>query len=134
LNHDLLVGKWEAQDKDQFVTAYEFGADKSVRVWIWHVPEPISGTYSWSGNNSLTLECHPSEEAKKAYKEQVAAFRQRIRENASGQYKDSIAKSADKYPDEFPEKEVLRIGLSEKPVMLEVMTPADIKYTFTKAK
>ena len=98
------------------------------------MPEPIPGTYAWSGNTVLTLEYHPSDDARKAYQEQAAAYRERIRANASGQYAASIAKSADRYPEALPDKEELRIGLSENPVLLVVTTPTEIKYTFNKAK
>src|SRR5437660_1645756 len=100
LNHDLLIGRWESEDADQFVQGYEFGPDQSVRVSIWRGPE-IAATYSWTANTVLALEYHPSEDVKKRYKETLTAYRDDIKKRASkvaGQYGEGIAQSAAKYP------------------------------------
>ena len=57
LDKGMLLGKWEAEEPEQLIQAFEFGADKSLRMWLKQVPDPVSGTYDWSGHASLTNRC-----------------------------------------------------------------------------
>src|SRR5437870_1346552 len=82
LNRDLLIGKWEADDESQFVQGCEFAADNSFHMTIWHSKAPIDGKYAWSGPTTLTVEYHPSEEAKTAYASSLLEFREQIKERA----------------------------------------------------
>src|SRR5262249_8633906 len=140
LDRNMLIGKWEPEEAEQFFQEVEFENDKSFRVSIWHVPEVVPATYSWSGNNMLTVQYHPSEAAKKSYKKSLADYRERIKklaENNIPQYRDVIAKSANDYTDELPAEEELRIGLStteRQGPNLTLKTKTGINYSFKKPK
>src|SRR5260221_11374100 len=75
VNQALLIGKWTADDADQLVQGYEFAADKSLKMTLWQMPEPITGTYSWSDNGVLSTEYRLSDETKTAVKKGLAAYR-----------------------------------------------------------
>jgi hypothetical protein len=113
-NRDLLAGKWQAREQEQLFQSFEFKDDKSFQVTLWQLPEPITGTYSWSGDNTITLEYKLSEETKKAGKETLAAYRQHIKDRAKaggGQYAEQIANSSANYEDGLLDKQDWRIGL-----------------------
>ena len=137
-NRDLLLGKWEADDENQFVQRCEFAADQSCHLTIWHSKAPIDGTYSWSGPATLTVEYRPSEEAKKAYASSLLAFRDEIKARAKNSpYNASqILQSAKYYADEIPEREELSIGLGERtertPATLMLSTTKGLNYRFRK--
>ena len=135
LNRDLLIGKWEADDENQFVQGCEFAADNSFHMTIWHSKAPVNGKFAWSGPTTLTVEYHPSEEAKNAYKSSSAAYRENIQEigKKSPQYGPQILGSANNYPDEVPDMEELTVGLSErnKPT-LAVATKKGLTFRFRK--
>jgi 2-succinyl-5-enolpyruvyl-6-hydroxy-3-cyclohexene-1-carboxylate synthase len=105
---------------------------------MWHVPEFVAGTYSWTGNSTLNLAYHPSQDARKAYKASLAELREKIRqtaESARDQYAQGIASAASKFADEIPEKEELQVGLSErKEPQLVVTSEKGMRYAFRKAK
>ena len=113
-NRDLLAGKWQAREQEQLFQSFEFKDDKSFQVTLWQLPEPITGTYSWSGDNTITLEYKLSEETKKAGKETLAAYRQHIKDRAKaggGQYAEQIANSSANYEDGLLDKQDWHIGL-----------------------
>src|SRR5260370_15344360 len=56
INQDLLVGKWEAEEPEQFIQGCQFEADKSFAMTIWHMPQPLTGTYSWSTDRKIAVE------------------------------------------------------------------------------
>src|SRR6516164_4337258 len=113
-NRDLLAGKWLAREQEQLFQSFEFKDDESFQVTLWQLPEPITGTYSWSGDNSITLEYKLTDETKKAGKETLAAYRQHIKDRAKaggGQYAEQIANSSANYEDGLLDKQDWRVGL-----------------------
>jgi hypothetical protein len=138
LDKEMLLGQWEAYDPEQLIQAYEFAADKSLRMKLKQVPEVVPGSYDWSGNASLTLEYLPSEQSKKACEAVLAAVKQDLRERGKkspGPVGAGLEKAADNYPDELPTKETLRIGMSDRygPVLV-VTTEKGLNMRFKKPK
>jgi hypothetical protein len=128
INQDLLIGKWEAEEPEQLIQSFQFGSDNSLKMALWNMQEPIPGTYSWSGPNTISVEYKLSEEAKKASKEALAAFKEHRREHgkkAGGQYGGLISASADRFPDEQVEKENWVVGLSDKDRVVLVLIRED---------
>jgi hypothetical protein len=138
IDQSQLVGSWESTDPEQLVQAFEFAPDKSLKMTLWQMKEPITGTYSWSDRSVLTVEYRLAEATKQTAKEGLAAFREHIRDlgkKSGGQYGGAIAKSADKYPQELMEKEDFRVGISERgDAVLVLIDPQGINYRFKKAK
>ena len=115
-NRNLLAGKWQAREKEQLFQSFEFKDDKSFQVTLWQMQEPISGTFSWSGDNTITLDYKLSDESKKAGNETLAAYRQHVKDRAKaggGQYAEQIANSSANYEDGLLDKQDWRIGLVE---------------------
>src|SRR5262249_43929940 len=108
VNRDLLVGKWQADEDEQLIQTWEFAPGDTFKMTLWHMPEPISGKYSWSGSGSLAMQYDLPDETKKACKEALANYRQHRQEigkKAGGQYGGLIAESAKQYPEEQVDKE-----------------------------
>ena len=136
VKRELLAGKWEADDAEQVFQSFEFADDKSLKMTLWHMPEPVTGTYSWSDDGSITVEYILSAEAKKTCTQHLEAFREHKRElgkKAGGQYADKISQSANNYPDVLLDKQDYRVSLSEgKADDLELFSGTGLNFRFKK--
>ena len=115
-NRDLLAGKWQAREQEQLFQSFEFKDDKSFQVTLWQLPEPITGSYSWSGDNTITLDYKFSDETKKACMEKLASYREHVKERGKAsrsQYAEQIANSSANFEDGLLDKQDWRIGLFE---------------------
>jgi len=117
LNQDLIIGKWEAEEPDQFIQAFEFNNDKSARMTIWQVKEPVKATYSWSGSNTVLVEYQASDEDRKGYRagvEAMKAKRLKAAEQAGGggPIANGLKRSIDQFNAELPAREEFRVGAS----------------------
>jgi hypothetical protein len=113
----MLLGKWEAREADQLIQAIEFKEDNSFVMRVLNVPDAISGTYSWSGEFSLGLQYQPSESAQAACKGVLKDIKSRLGDGAAkmgGPIGDNMRKTAERYPDEWPAKNEMRVALSDR--------------------
>jgi hypothetical protein len=138
LDKQLFIGKWEADDPEQFIQAFEFGTDHTFKMTIKSLPEAVPGKYAWTGETRLTLEYQLSEALQKKTKAILAEVKAKIRERgekAPGPTGPAITNSANQYPDELPPKEELRVGLSDRygPVLI-VTTESGLNFRFKKPK
>jgi hypothetical protein len=138
LDKDLLIGKWDADEPEQFIQSCEFAADRSCKLTLKSVPEIVPGMYSWTGETKLTLEYRPSEEAQKNCKVFLKKLKAAIREkgeNSPGSTGPALANSANQYPDELPAKEEMRVGLADRygPVLI-LTTESGLNFRFKKPK
>jgi hypothetical protein len=138
LDKQLFIGKWEADEPEQFIQALEFGTDNTFTMRIKSMPETVPGKYAWTGETRLTLEYQLSEELQKKTKAALAEVKAKIRERgekAPGTTGPAIANSAKQYPDELPAKEELRVGLSDRygPVLI-LSTESALHFQFKKPK
>jgi hypothetical protein len=136
LDKDLLIGKWETDDPEQFVQTCEFAADHSMKMTIKKLPEAVPGKYTWSGDKTLSVEYQPSEEMQKQGKVLLAEIkkeRKELGEKTGGPTGAGILSSANLYPDELPAKEDFQVGLSpvNGPVLL-LTTEKGLKFHFKK--
>jgi len=138
LNRDLIVGKWQAVESEQVIQSYEFAADNSIVMTFWHRAEPVKGTYSWSGDNKITVEYQLPDETKKSCQEVLANYRQHLKDRAKsggGQYAEQIGNSANRWTDELLDTQVYRVGISEGAnAILVLHSEKDLEFQFKKPK
>jgi hypothetical protein len=136
INHDALIAKWQAREKEQLFQTLEFKGDKSFKLTLWQLQSPVTGTYSWNGNNSVTLDYQMTDDGKNACKEALAAYRQHIKDRAEaggGQYKEQISNSSANFTDDLIDKQEWRVGLVEgaKPE-LTLRSAKGLEFSFKK--
>jgi hypothetical protein len=121
---EMLVGKWNADGKEQLVQAYEFGPDNKFKMTVKGMPEVVEGKYSWVGDRELELEYQASDGAKKGFAAAVKAHKEPLLKTAAGggPIGDAVKKSLDMMPDELPAKEKVKVILGEKPHDLLIIT------------
>jgi hypothetical protein len=134
INQDALIAKWQAREKEQLFQNLEFKADKSFQLTLWQLPTPITGTYSWTGNNTVALEF--GGDTLKAGKEALETYRQHVRDRSKaggGQYEQQITASASLYTDDLLDKQDWRVGLVEGPkAELTLHCSKGLDFTFKK--
>jgi hypothetical protein len=138
LDKDMLIGKWEADDPEQFIQTFEFAADHSLKMTIRTLPDVVPGKFEWTGETKLTVEYQPSEEMQKKCRAFLADFKAKTRERGEktpGPTGAAITRSADLYPDEVPTKDVYQVGLSDRhgPVLI-VSTEKELRQRFKRPK
>ena len=120
LNQHLVAGKWTNLAHDQLILGYDFADDGTFQMTVWHVEQPVPGRYSWNGERDLDLDYQVTPEMEKAYEAAVKDYREKVNE-LPGLARPSMLRPV---RDELPEKETLRVGLSEKPPEL-ILTRED---------
>jgi hypothetical protein len=116
VKRELLTGKWQAREKEQLFQTFEFKDDKTFQATLFHTQSPITGNYSWAGDNKITLDYQFTDEGKKACKEALAAYRQYVKDRAKaggGQFEQQITASASQYEDKLIDKQDWIINLTE---------------------
>jgi hypothetical protein len=117
LDKSLLVGKWESREADQLIQAVEFRDDNSFVMRILNVRDTIPGTYSWSGEFSISLQYKPSESAQAACKGVLKEIKSRLSDGGTkmgGPIGDNMRKTSERYPDDWPANEEMRVALSDR--------------------
>jgi hypothetical protein len=136
---ELLVGKWEADEKDAFIQGYEFASDNTLKMTVKGMKEPIPGKFSWSGDRELDIKYNPSPEVKKDYAAAAKAYKEpgqkRLAEGKlSGQIAAGVKKGLAAIPDEAPATETAKVILAETPVPVLIVTVKDRVINFHRAK
>jgi hypothetical protein len=134
---EMIVGKWEADTKEQLVQGYEFAPDGGLKVTFQGMAEAVPGKYSWVGDRALELEYQASAGAQKDYAAAVKAYKEPLRKTVEGggPIGDAVGKSLDMISDELPAKEKAKVILSEKPrEMLIVTLERGSTLNFNRAK
>jgi hypothetical protein len=138
INKELLHGKWQADNPEQFIQGFEFGTDQAAKMMIWQMKDPVVGAFSWSGN-ALLIEFQPTEEIQKEYKASLQALKAKLKELGKamgGHQGEGVAKSADNYPSELPKSQEFHVGFNERPegITMVLRPPSGQNYRFVKAK
>jgi hypothetical protein len=136
LDKSLLAGKWKNSSDMHMVAGYEFADDKSFKVTIRGMKEPIPGSYSWSGDRDLTLEYRPTADFLEEYKAAVKALKDDVAEQIkSGKLSDRAGPSIlSALREEWPAKETLRVAISDKPRLLMLTPEGSATLNFEKAE
>jgi hypothetical protein len=135
LNKELLTGKWKNSAEEQFIAGYEFAGDGTVKLTLLGKEQPLAGRYTWSGERTLDL-LYPDADARQAYQAAAKAYKEQLHDKVKNKKLPDRAETSmlAAVRDELPERETVRVGISEQPPLLILTSESGTSQTFEKAK
>jgi uncharacterized protein (TIGR03066 family) len=136
---DVIVGRWEATDKNQFFQVFEFEPEGKLKLTVKDEKDPVPGTYQFTDDSTLEVEYQVPEATKKAYRESVKAAKKALADaaektkdagkdldvNIGGLITGALQESIKDLPDEFPTKDKFKAEVKATPrAELQVAGPA----------
>jgi hypothetical protein len=131
----LLDGKWKNNAEGAFIAGYEFTDDGSVKMTLVGREQPLAGRYTWSGERTLDL-VYPDADVRQAYQAAAKAYKEQLHQRVKDKKLPDRAEASmmAAIPDELPERETVRVGISEQPRLLILNRDNGGTQTFEKAE
>jgi hypothetical protein len=134
LNKEWLVGKWKNVSTALFFSGCEFKEGGAVTITFQSMKQPVTGRYTWSGERTVDVEYPQEAEVREAYQTAAKEYKEDIKKRIESKDLDPKAGPSimGMVPDKIPDKEALRVGISDPKFLILVRIEDGATWNFEK--